>query len=153
MQYAICNTHSDRGLRGSSESLVHHLHSLCHLFVEQVHCSDGYVWSVPLHMSLSRTTRETISSSHHSDELWVQSNVIIRVLQWPTTSYHTYSACIRTSSVTFSQTALASLNRGSRTCIACVITRAPPLLSAAPTRDCALSPLWPWRPAVLTVHC
>lgn len=76
-----------------------------------------------------------------------------RDIQWPSASYHTYSACIRTSAVTFSQTALACLNRGSRTCIACVITRAPPLLSAAPTRDCALSPLWPRRPAILAVHC
>ncbi len=80
-------------------------------------------------------------------------NVTLSVLQGLTSSYHTYSGCIHTFAVTFSQTALACLNRGSRTWTACVITRAPPLLSATSTCDCALSPFWPWRPAILTVHC
>lgn len=59
---------------------------------------------------------------------------------------------ILTTAVAFAQTALAGLDRRSRARIAGCVARTAPLLSSYPTGHCALCPLWPRGPSIVTVH-
>lgn len=56
-----------------------------------------------------------------------------------------------TTAVTFPQAALARLNRRSRAGVTGCVTWPTPLLGPCPACDCALCPLWPGGPAILTV--
>lgn len=73
------------------------------------------------------------------------------VFKWMTIKENNYLINSLTTAITFAQAALAGLDRGSGAGVAGCITWPTPLLSPDPAGDCALSPLRPGRPVILTV--
>lgn len=59
---------------------------------------------------------------------------------------------ILTTAVTFCQAALARLDGGSGAGVTGCITWTTPLLGSCTAGDCALCPLWPGRPAIVTTY-